>query len=55
MVNPPPLSYWLFSVLVHVVGGYGQGRGVGVLFCVQALPLEFLARLRLRVWVGVLK
>ena len=36
-----------------VVGGWGQGRGVGVLFCVQALPLEFLARMRLRVWVGV--
>ena len=31
----------------------GTGRGLGVLFCVQVLPLGFFARVRLRVWVGV--
>ena len=31
----------------------GTGRGLGVLFCVQVLPLGFFARVRLRVWVCV--
>eukprot|EP01048_Picozoa_sp_COSAG05_P045148 COSAG05_NODE_26031_length_191_cov_58.565217_1_plen_53_part_10 len=50
--SPPVVVLVIFSVLTHGGGWGGAGRGMGVLFCVQVLPLGFFERVHLRLWVG---